>query len=285
MMSLLVLLLLGAVAAAGSGVGIGAATVRRNPTSLTFTVAVTLFGLFAIGCLLWVLTASLLGHRGARGGGGGAPARRPWWLTATLPIIVLIAIIVFAALHHRLHLPSERVGAAAPAGHTAGHSAVAFVPTASVWTVLVVVVLAAMVLLRRRLSGWLRRRRPFEHLERTPDEDVWSSGQSSPLARTLAEVRVPDPHEEPDPRRAVVAAYVAMTHAAGEAGVVRKIDETPSEFLERLLGAAGASGDAVGHLTAVFELARYTSRPVGESVRSSAIAALHRVRTELGAAV
>lgn len=280
-LSLLALLLLGAVAAAGSGVGIGSATLRRNPTSLTFTVAVTLFGLFAVAALLWMVSTSLRWRR--RAGGNEAPPSRPRRLVAAVPILALLLLLLFVGGRHRLRLPSLRPGAGRVA-HTHAHAAVAFVPTASISTVAVVVVVAALVVLRSRLRG-RRRHRPLAHLERSFYGGDWPEGQPGSLSRTLAEVEVPDPEQEPDPRRAVVAAYLAMTHAAGESGAVRRVDETASEFLERFLDAAGASADAAGHLTAVFEVARYSTRPVDESLRSSAIAALRRVRDELGAAV
>jgi hypothetical protein len=282
MLSLLALLLLGTVAAAASGVGIGTATLRRHPASLTFTVAVTLFGLFAISCLLWVLSVSFLGHRRARIDGG--PAQRSRRLAAALPVLVLLVLVLFAAAHRHLRLLTPRPGAPTATGHTTAHLAVSFVPTASLSTVAAVIAVVALLLLRRRLLRW-RHHRPFGHLERSDHPVEWPSDRPGSLARSLAGVRVPDPEQEPDPRRAVVAAYVAMTHVAGETGAVRRIDETPAEFLARLLDAAGASADAARHLTAVFELARYTTRPVDESLRSSAIAALHRVRAELGAAV
>ncbi len=282
MLSLLALLLLGAVAAAVSGVGIGTAALQRHPASVTLTVAVTLFGLFAMGCLLWVLSVSLIGHRGARIHAG--QEQKPRRLAAALPVLVLLVLVLFVAARRRQRLFSPRPGAAAATGHTAAHSAVSFVPAASLSTVAAVLAVLALLLLRRRILRW-RHHRPFGHLERSDRRIEWPPAEPSSLARSLAEVRVPDPEQEPDPRRAVIAAYVAMTHAAGETGAVRRIDETPSEFLERLLDAAGASADAASHLTAVFELARYTTRPVEESLRSSAIAALHRVRAELGAAV
>jgi len=223
MLSVLALLLFGAVAAAGSGVGIGSATLRRHPASVTFTIAVTLFGLFAVGCLIWVFSLSLLGHRGSRVRAGAPEKSRR--LAAALPIVVLLVLVLFVAARRHPHLPSVRQSAAAGGAHTAAHSAVSFVPGASLWTLAVVVALFALVLLRRRVLRW-RHHRPFGHLERRDHGVAWPSGEAGSLARSLAEVRVPDPEEEPDPRRAVVAAYVAMTHAAGETGAVRRIDET-----------------------------------------------------------
>jgi len=49
-----------------------------------------------------------------------------------------------------------------PAAHTtAAHSAVSFVPGASLWTLAVVVALFALVLLRRRVLRW-RHHRPSD---------------------------------------------------------------------------------------------------------------------------
>ena len=160
MLSVLALLLLGAVAAAGSGVGIGTATLRRNPASVTFTIAVTLFGVFAAGCLIWVFSLSVLGHRGSRARAGASERSRR--LAAALPVLVLLVLVLFVAARRHPRLPSVRQGAPAAGAHTAAHSALSFVPGASLWTLAVVVAVFALLLLRRRILRW-RHHRPFGH--------------------------------------------------------------------------------------------------------------------------
>lgn len=83
---------------------------------------------------------------------------------------------------------------------------------------------------------------------------------------------------DPDPRRAIIAAYAAMERSLSHAGLGRKPWEAPIEYLRRVLaGALGAPAD-VQTMTHLFEVAKFSQHAVDESMRTSAIGALERIR-------
>ncbi|WP_422734311.1 DUF4129 domain-containing protein [Micromonospora sp. WMMD558] len=93
-----------------------------------------------------------------------------------------------------------------------------------------------------------------------------------------------------DPRTAVIACWVRLEEAAAGAGVPRLAGDTPTDLVTRLLRgdpAAGvpaiASADVLAEFAHVFRAARYATRPVDESTRDQARAALRRLRGELTA--
>lgn len=87
---------------------------------------------------------------------------------------------------------------------------------------------------------------------------------------------------EPDPRRAVIAAYAAMERSLAKAGFERVESEAPLEYLRRVLDVSGLADDALRTLTLLFQHARFSDHPVQESMRARAIDALGRVRTAIG---
>ncbi|WP_229399734.1 DUF4129 domain-containing protein [Micromonospora okii] len=93
-----------------------------------------------------------------------------------------------------------------------------------------------------------------------------------------------------DPRTAVIACWVRLEEAAAAAGVARKVGDTPTDLVTRLLrGDAEAgvpaivSADVLAEFAHVYREARYATRPVDERTRDQARAALRRLRGELTA--
>ena len=101
------------------------------------------------------------------------------------------------------------------------------------------------------------------------------------LSTELALVTVADPSTEPDPRRAVIECYLQMLEVAARSGAERRSSETPAEYLRRILAATAAGRAPAISLTGLFERARYSRQPVGESMRSDAIVALDALRKGL----
>ena len=131
----------------------------------------------------------------------------------------------------------------------------------------------------RRALGRLAPLRP----EREKQAPSASSEPSDiePLSLDIADLTVPDPTSEPDPRRAVIACYLQLLEVAARHGPERRPSETPTEYLRRALTRTeGAAGPATS-LTGLFEQARYSLRPVDESMRSRAIAALAALKSEV----
>jgi hypothetical protein len=102
------------------------------------------------------------------------------------------------------------------------------------------------------------------------------------MARTLDE-SIADLRAEPDPRRAVIAAYARMERALAAQGLARAQAEAPVEYLTRVLRRLKVSSGAVGSLTHLFERAKFSSHQVDAAMRTEAIGALVEVRDELKA--
>jgi hypothetical protein len=83
------------------------------------------------------------------------------------------------------------------------------------------------------------------------------------------------------PRNAVIACYVRMERALAGAGTRRRHSDTPLELLERMLAERKVSGDAPAQLTSLFEIAKFSTRPVDEPMRAKAIDALVEIRMQL----
>lgn len=112
------------------------------------------------------------------------------------------------------------------------------------------------------------------------------------LRRTVPEVfaaalddSIDDLRDEPDVRRAIVAAYARMEGSLAAAGLPRRQAEAPLEYLARVLVTLDVRKDAVVRLTDLFEWARFSHHEPEPSMRDEAIDALVAVRDELRAPV
>lgn len=86
---------------------------------------------------------------------------------------------------------------------------------------------------------------------------------------------------EPDPRRAVIAAYAGMERSLTDQGWRRRPSEAPFEYLRRLLPSAAVDRTAAAQLTELFETARFSDHPVLPAVKDAALQALLRIRADL----
>jgi hypothetical protein len=96
------------------------------------------------------------------------------------------------------------------------------------------------------------------------------------LSRSLADLE-----SERDPRLAVQRAYARMEASLAEIAPSRARDETPTEFTGRVLRVLGASAAAASDLTGLFEIARFSERPMDEDDRRRAIASVRRIEAEV----
>lgn len=277
----LALLLLAALAGALSQTASGSGSLRSGATSTALTVAVTLGGLGVVVLAAFVFYLAIMRRRSSFA--AESFVRRPWWYSLAVALAIALVVGLVLLLHRRHDLQGLPLKAAAPRAAKAVHaSRVHFVPADSLTTVAIVV---AVVVLLVAAGWWKARRMGLTHrlgdLVFNRSADTASPPPAPSLAASIRAVRVADPEEETDPRRAVVACYLAMTRAAGDAGAERAPSETPSEYLQRLLAALGASHAAARRLTALFEAARYSTATMDESIRADAIAALRAVQVEL----
>jgi hypothetical protein len=102
------------------------------------------------------------------------------------------------------------------------------------------------------------------------------------LAAALDE-SLDDLRNDPDLRRAIIAAYARMETALAAAGLPRHEAEAPFEYLERALLSLDTSAPAVHRLTDLFEWARFSHHEPEPWMRDEAVEALVAVRDELRA--
>jgi Domain of unknown function (DUF4129) len=148
------------------------------------------------------------------------------------------------------------------------------------WVVAGVALIAMVGIVVAQLVAERRRRRP----PRSPAERLVE----------LFDDTLEDLEREPDPRRAVIAAWARMERGLAAAGLPRRPSEAPFEYagrvLESALDPAGqvtprALGLSPAHrLTGLFERAKFSHHDIGDRDRAEAIAALRAVRQELAEA-
>jgi hypothetical protein len=139
-------------------------------------------------------------------------------------------------------------------------------------------VLTLVAVVAGQLQAERRRRRP----PKTPAERLVE----------LLDDTLEDLEREPDPRRAVIAAWARMERGLAAAGLPRRPAEAPFEYAARALesawrrepGRAGPGAVAVHRLTALFERAKFSRHAIGPADREEAVAALRAVRAELARA-
>lgn len=101
----------------------------------------------------------------------------------------------------------------------------------------------------------------------------------------LLDATLDDLYAEPDPRRAVIAAYSRMERTLGAYGLPRGAFEAPLEYLDRIATPLHerlpAARRLVFELTYLFERAKFSSHEIDAATKSDAIARLEALRDEL----
>ena len=136
------------------------------------------------------------------------------------------------------------------------------------WWVAIGVALAIGVVVA---NEW--RRRP------EPPEQGAAEELEAVLTETLGELEL-----DPDPRRAVIQAYVRMEAVLGAHGHARLPHEAPLEYLARVLRELDVRAEAAHALTELFERARFSHHEIDAAMRAEAVASLEAVRDDLRAA-
>ncbi len=255
-----------AVASRAHGPGGGSTRAVSTDVLLEYVALLGLVLLMAI-----VVSGFYLAVNVYRGGHWTPPPRASLWRTiVTLLVLVATLLALISVFGHvdfksrPLKPPPRKPNPSSykpPVGKSAPFD---WVPVAVVCGLtLVAVVAAGAILLRRRVPKWKLEERVADALLVALDES---------LDDLLA---------EPDPRRAVIAAYARMERALSVAGLRRHDAEAPREYLARTLPAVGAGAVSVERLTALFEQAKFSTHDVGVGMKTEAIAALAALRDEL----
>ncbi len=196
-----------------------------------------------------------------------------WKVVAVaLPLLLLLVLVLAVhALPAHLHPPPAvgvPPGRLPPGNRSTAGTQRAHPPGFTTSALLAAAAITIAVLIA---GFWITRRRP--------------NHESKPLlARDLSESiddSLDDIRREVNPRRAVIAAYARMERVLRSYGLPRRDYEAPREYLARVLGDLHVREDAVGSLTDLFELARFSRHDIGLPMKERAISALVAVRDDL----
>lgn len=106
------------------------------------------------------------------------------------------------------------------------------------------------------------------------------------IAEQLAEVldeTLDDLRAEPDPRRAVIAAYARMERVLAAHGLPRHGAEAPLEYLARILEDLDVGKRAIEGLTELFAEAKFSEHAISPGMKERAIRSLESLRDDLRA--
>jgi hypothetical protein len=239
--------------------------VRSLPHSVIVTAVV--FASVVAAVLFMVI---LIGARGRE----TPEQRQKRWRNAIALLIFLAAIALLEGFVHPSHTTAVRHGSApdvsgrgVPSSGSGGHH------TATTWWPLVIVGLATAGVFAAASVRRSTRRGPATRAD-------------ADLAVAMVDASLDDLRNEPDARRAVVAAYARMERGLAARGFAREPAETPTEYFRRALAApdgvvVAVSSEPLRELTALAERARFSTFAIDESMRARAIAALEALRDEL----
>jgi hypothetical protein len=278
----------GSRARVGGGPSVGSTAVRLVFDALEFLAVVALLG----GLALLVVGFPRLRRR--------RPDDEPEWVVerpqvpwyAKLLLLGLVVIVLaglagaLLVVRHRFEgrqvappVPTAPSSPRAPSSvpPIGGNPPAAGEPlTPVVWAVVAVVVAAGAW----AAVVWVRARGAARGAA-APPEHRRAAGE--PVLEEALRLSLEDLRREPDPRRAIVAAYARMLAVLGRLGVPRRTAEAPLEYLRRLLGALEGDPEPTRRLTDLFQRAEFSHLPVTEGMRAEAIQALDSVRERLGA--
>jgi hypothetical protein len=238
------------------------------------TVAFALYAIFALAVIVGMFAAGLEMRRG-----GQAPSRgrRTYSLMALFLGLALAAAFSSGRLHLKLPFsgndsPDSALRQAEQQQHGVPGASKTRDPQLRLLPFLVVIVGAGAGITALLVAEKRRRRR-------LPREANVTDELAGALELTLDDLR-----SEPDPRRAVIAAYARMEAALAAHGIPRRRFEAPHEYLTRVLEDLTHGGRGARQLTGLFERARFSTHEIDPSLKDEAIAAVESLQDELAAA-
>ena len=261
-----------AIASRGSTPSGGAGARRPSDTLLDILLSLYLVGLVAGAILLLYLLVLRRANVSQAGGG------RLRGLRNAVRSVVLVGIALLLAREfstRRLDgldvtLPqAQGAGEGSPgvSGRDVSEAEFAWIPVSITLALLAVAVFGFW------WSGRSRRRALGER------GDTLADALEAALDESLDDLRA-----EPDPRRAVIAAYARLERVLASHGLPRKTSEAPLEYLGRMLSGLSVSPPAARRLTDLFERAKFSQHAVPAEMKEQAIDALETVRDDLAAA-
>jgi len=275
LLALVALLAVVAIASTGD-TPVGSGVARRPADALIDTLVslvlvVVLAGSVAIFYVYYLQRTGA--HEERRRGGTVTPRS----LLATIAFVLFVlALAVRVALDNRNH---NGTGAGTGGRSLDGGSLVdrarGYEPRFATVPVIVILGIAGIAGIATFLAHRARLRE-LEPLEREPSLGL---ALAEVLGETLDDLRA-----EPDPRRAVVAAYARLERTLAAYGVPRRPSEAPEEYLRRVLVDLEVGALSARRLTELFAEAKFSHHPVGPDMKEEAIELLESTRADLLAA-
>ncbi|HEY7365351.1 MAG TPA: DUF4129 domain-containing protein [Methylomirabilota bacterium] len=115
--------------------------------------------------------------------------------------------------------------------------------------------------------------------------EAWWTGRAVPVTappRSPSVAEPPaDPRAEPDPRLAIICAWRRLEQALAVVRAPRAPWQTPTEFMRATLARLPVPRPPVERLTALFELARFSDRPLSGQARDTACDCLDAITASL----
>ena len=267
--------LVGVVAIASRGSTPSGAAGARRPSDTLLDILLSLYLVsLGAGTILLLYLLALRRTNLSQSGGG---RQRNWRNTVRLVILVGAALLLTREFSSRrlegLDVTPPQVPGAgeltrAASGKNVYEPGFAWIPVS------ITLALVAVAVLGFWWSGRSRRR-------------ALGGRGGDPLAdalETALDESLDDLRAEPDPRRAVIAAYARLERVLASYGFPRNTSEAPLEYLSRMLGGLSVSPPAARRLTDLFERAKFSQHAVGAEMKEHAIGALETVRDDLAAA-
>lgn len=255
-------------------------TPELPPVRVTLTVPEGL--LFASGVIFavaWLLI--MVAARARRKPDDDPESRASSWRQAIAPVIALMPVIAAVVI---LWLDGGRIagallaigqgwfggGATSPAEAERVELALPWlgwsVGLLSLAIALVMLAIAVLLLFGDRIIAWWMDRRA-----RTERAEIVA----------VVDESLDDLVDGPDPRVAIINCYRRFEHATARAQVRRAPWQTVDEFMREALVRLALPAPAVERLTRLFEVARFSRRPIGDAERDSARACLEEIRHSL----
>jgi len=242
-----------------------------GPSATFFDYVFTTIAIIFIAMTLIVIYAIAVQRHGPF-----RPRPRRWRLLSTLASLLAAGAVALIFLHSdlgkRLRALNLRANPQQQSGHgTREGKANADARNARVrWDeIALVLVLVAGVGVLLYAGRRTRQQRP-----------PWRLRSQEAVSQALDE-SLDDLRNEPDLRRAIIAAYARMERALAAGGLPRRPSEAPFEYVERALGELETSAESARRLTDLFEWAKFSHHEPGPEMRDDAIDALIAVRDEL----
>ena len=150
------------------------------------------------------------------------------------------------------------------------------VPDSVVIALAVVLGVGLLYLLSRQRFSF-RLRKPSINFSRTNAVEITEEEEAEQIA-DFARDLIDELNEGDSPRYAIQRAYAAVETGFGATELTRKPAETPLRYLDRIFGRHAKVKEPLEQLTHLFQRARFSSDPVDEEMRASAIVALTEIR-------